>query len=305
MLHPDPIISVIVCTYNRKDIVPICIDSLLEQTFKEYEIIVVDNNSSDGTKELIEERYYHTVKLIREPVQGLSYARNCGLMNARGHIVSYIDDDAIADKNWLFYINKTFTDYPDAVCVGGKIGLKRVGEKPEWWTLEMDQSCGKQDYGEKIRYLNYPEFPFGSNISLKKKVILDIGGFNTKLGIVGKKYSGGEEQYMCLQLYQNKYQIIYSPKSIVHHTVNQKRLTKEFLLARYSATGASHAYMYNLLGKKPLLKEIILTSLHLFAHSLLFYITPNYRKARRKFMITQKISFLRSSLNLAFRRSVM
>ncbi len=304
MLYSNPAISVIVCTYNRVEYISLCIDSLLSQTFKDYEIVVIDNNSSDGTLELIKNNYHGKIKIINESNQGLSFARNCGLKNASGDIVAYIDDDAIADKDWLAAIYDTFTNYPEAACVGGRIFVKWIVEKPEWWIPELDEIFNNQDYGKDTRYLNYPQFPFGTNISFKKNVILEFGGFNTNLGRIGNKSSSGEEQYLCFQLYQDKHKLVYNPKIFVHHLAYQSRLTKESLLVRYSESGASHAYLFYLLGKKHLLKEIYLMLPHLLVHSLLIIIASNHKRIRRKLMIAQKISFLKSSLSLAFKQSV-
>lgn len=301
MLYSNPAISVIVCTYNRVEYISLCIDSLLDQTFKDYKIVVIDNNSSDGTYELIVKKYHGKIKIVKELNQGLSFARNCGLKNASGDIVAYIDDDAIADKNWLAAIYDTFTNYPEAACVGGRIFVKWIVERPEWWIPELDEIFNNQDYGKNTRYLNYPQFPFGTNISFKRKVILELGGFNTILGRIGDKSSSGEEQYLCFQLYQNKHKIMYNPRIIVQHLAYQKRLTKESLLARYSESGASHAYLFYLLGKECLLKEISLVLPHLFVHCMLLITAPNHKRIRRKLMITQKINFLRSSMKLIFR----
>lgn len=100
-----PKVSVVVCTYNRRDDLRHCLDHLMKQTYKDFEILVVDGGSTDGTIQLIQN---YSVKLIRQHEKGIVHAYNLGWKNARGEIVAYIDDDAIADENWLLNVVSTF-----------------------------------------------------------------------------------------------------------------------------------------------------------------------------------------------------
>lgn len=98
-------ISVVVCTFNRADILPLALQSLCEQTphHDQTEIIVVDNNSPDNTRQVVDEfiEKYPNIRYCFEPIQGLSHARNRGWREARGEYVGYLDDDAKAPPEWL------------------------------------------------------------------------------------------------------------------------------------------------------------------------------------------------------------
>jgi glycosyltransferase involved in cell wall biosynthesis len=96
----DPQISAIICTHNREEYLGAAIDSLLEQDFYSYEVIVVDNASSDRTREIVEERLSNPrLNYVYEPVTGLSVARNTGAKEARAPILAYLDDDAVASSS--------------------------------------------------------------------------------------------------------------------------------------------------------------------------------------------------------------
>ena len=95
-------VSVIVPVYNAKDYIIRCIDSILEQTFKDIELILIDDGSTDGS-ELICDRYKsnNTVKVIHQENRGVSSARNRGLEVATGTYVAFVDSDDYLEKNML------------------------------------------------------------------------------------------------------------------------------------------------------------------------------------------------------------
>ena len=129
------IFSVIICTYNRVGLLSGALESIGHQKFdnKKFEIIVVDNNSTDYSKSLVESfiKKYPNTRYIIEPHQGLSFARNRGWMEARGEYVAYIDDDARAEKNWLEVALMCFKEIqPEPKVVGGPILPYYTIEKP-------------------------------------------------------------------------------------------------------------------------------------------------------------------------------
>ena len=135
-------ISVIICTYNKSEQLMQILKSLSEQDVSEmllWEIIVIDNNSSDDTFErVIDFRNSSSipVRYVQEEKQGLSHARNRGITESKGRYVAFTDDDAIADERWVSSIYETFRDYK---CdgVGGKIFLRPLKQLPKWLTKEL------------------------------------------------------------------------------------------------------------------------------------------------------------------------
>ena len=87
------LISAIICTHNREQYLGLAIDSLLQQDFSDFEIIVVDNASTDRTRQVVESRLPNPeLRYISEPVPGLSVARNTGAKNSQSPIIAYLDD---------------------------------------------------------------------------------------------------------------------------------------------------------------------------------------------------------------------
>ena len=121
----NPKITAVICTFNRVDILARAMESVSEQSMPEsdYEVFVVDNASTDNTNEVAskfcEERW--NFRYLFEPVAGLSRARNCGIAEARGRYIAFLDDDAVAEKDWLEKILAAFeVGGPMVGCVGGR-----------------------------------------------------------------------------------------------------------------------------------------------------------------------------------------
>ena len=238
-------VSVIVCTYNRCALMREAILSLLEQDIDKnsYEIIVVDNNSTDDTKHVVEEiskGEMPVLKYIREDRQGLSYARNRGAREASGEIVAYIDDDAIAEKGWLKGLLDVYRNFPDAGIVGGRIDPVWLHEKPSWITKNMEVAYTILNYGNEIKEISFPKTPFGANLSVKRDVFLSLGGFSTQLGRKAASLISNEELYLCYLVEQNDKKLYYTPNAVVHHKVFPERLNRRFLFKRAYAQGISN-----------------------------------------------------------------
>ena len=141
-----PEITAVVCTRNRERFLAKCLDSLLRQTFakERYEILVVDNGSTDRTAEIV--RGYeaeHGIRYIHEPVIGLSRARNTAWRNAKTDYLGYIDDDAVAEPQWLETALHCFQQVrPQPDWVGGAIHLEWEGEPVAWINDELAQPLG-------------------------------------------------------------------------------------------------------------------------------------------------------------------
>ena len=258
-------ISVIVCTHNRSDLLPRTLESLLVQDYpaSEYEVIVVDNRSTDGTKEAVS-RLKDRVRYVYEETIGLSHARNRGIRESRGEIVAFIDDDARAEKNWLSAIHRAFDGLKDAACVGGKVLLEWAAPRPSWWTDNMNPHLSAVDYGNQVKKLGYPAYPFGTNIVFKREAAEKAGGFNPELGRIGKKFLAGEEIEICLTIEKQGGGIYYSPEMVVHHWISPDRVTRESIYRKSYWHGRSCALVENRhFAKKTLIKRIVWMALEI------------------------------------------
>ena len=153
----DKSITGVICTHNRERYLKRCIESLYTQTLDEqqYEVVVVDNGSTDKTREICDKFVdCENFTYIYEPVLGLSNARNCGWKNATGDYVGYLDDDAVAAATWFEMALWSFESIePQPEWVGGPIDLEWEQEPPDWITDEYRTTLGWMDWGDKERFL--------------------------------------------------------------------------------------------------------------------------------------------------------
>ena len=133
-------LSVIIPAHNRASYLSKSIESVLNQSLDRdsYEIMVVDNASSDNTEEVVSSFSEQGVRYVFEERLGLSYARNTGIESASGRYVAFLDDDAVADASWLESIVNFFRDFPEAGAVGGKVFPIYEKEKPKWLSKDLE-----------------------------------------------------------------------------------------------------------------------------------------------------------------------
>ena len=245
--HP-PTISVVICTYNRSQSLRQILSSLVKMEVPgdlSWEVIVVDNNSSDDTRDVVREfasAYPLDIRYLFEGKQGLSNARNKGLEAAAGDIVAYLDDDVIVDGNWLSAVQKAFND---SACMGmgGRIKLHLTHSKPDWLQESGPYAVagvlGAFDRGQEARAIRIP--PFGGNMAFRKAAFQGHGKFRPDLGLAGSSRMLGEDTEFCTRLITAGEKVVYSPDAVVYHAVDEKRLTKRYLRSRYLYVGRSLA----------------------------------------------------------------
>lgn len=239
-----PVLSVVICTYNRADDLKELLDSLAQQQppSEPCEVIVVDNASTDRTCEVTSEftaPAWLTVRYIYEGIAGLSKARNTGIEAARGEIVAFLDDDLIADPMLLRSHLELYRLEPEACCAGGKSLALWLVAKPEWFAPRFNMMLGCGSFGDEPRVLTYPEKPLGCNMSIRKNVLTEIGGFSEELGRIGKSLLSNEECLLFHQIAEKGYKIFSAPAAIIHHKVYPYRATRNYLLRRMYWQGIS------------------------------------------------------------------
>lgn len=232
-----PKISVVICTYNRCSKLRDTLVSLAQMSVSEdlpWELVVVDNNSSDETKAVVEafaEESCLNTKYVLECAAGLSHARNRGIAESRGAIISFLDDDVIVAPDWLSEIWKAFDQYA-AMCVGGRVLLHGDPQMPTWWHQTFDVAVGKFDRGNNVvRYENSDTelIGIGANMSFRRIVFEKYGVFNTEMGRIGNQHRTGEETEVVLKLRRNNELVIYYPRAVVYHCVPGDRFSKRYL----------------------------------------------------------------------------
>jgi glycosyltransferase involved in cell wall biosynthesis len=239
--------SVVVGTLNRSALLERAIRSLLGQRCAPgtLEIIVVDNGSTDGTQALVQAVAATDPRLryIREPRLGLSFARNCGIQHATGSVIAFLDDDSEAEPDWAERLMGIFRAEPRVGAAGGRTLVRWPNAQPDWVTGPLEGYYGKCDYGDQRRQLRFPEYPFGSNMAIRRGLLVQLSGFRTDLGARGNNLMAGEETDLFDRLDAQAVSVIYEPSAIVHHWAAPDRITRWWSLRRAFKHGLSTAVM--------------------------------------------------------------
>ncbi|HAY33187.1 MAG TPA: glycosyltransferase [Ignavibacteria bacterium] len=253
--------SVIISTYNRENILPMCLDSLVTQNFpaEDFEIIIVNNNSTDRTEEVVEsyiKKYPDiNIKYYFVPRPGQVYARQIGILAAKNEILSFTDDDAILVPDWLNEIKKVFMINDKVAGVAGKIKIK-WDETPPEWIYDYERQLGRLDYGSEIKiepglYMN------AGNLSIKRDILFEVGGFNPEM--VGEWLIGDGETGLWKKLYKKNYLIGWAPAALMYHYQSAKKnATVEDIERRFHNNGICipyNIYAVDREGFKPLIKN--------------------------------------------------
>lgn len=233
-----PAITGIICTHNRERYLERCILSLLDQSLEthNYEILVVDNGSTDSTKDICD-RFINRPNFhyIFEPVLGLSQARNTGWRNAKGKYVGYIDDDATADHVWFEKSIEAFhSSTPEPEWVGGPVQLDWEVPAPGWLTKEYYGALGWVDWGDEARFLEGAgEWLVGCNSLYRLDILEKMNGFDTRLGRKKKLLLSGEEVQFQHRLKAINGRLYYHPGILISHSVPKERIEPRFFYRRY------------------------------------------------------------------------
>jgi GT2 family glycosyltransferase len=236
------LITVAICTYNRSSALEGSVgSSFAQETDVAFEVLVVDNNSTDDTREVVEKltQRFPSLRYVVEKKQGLSHARNRALEEARGEIVAYIDDDCTVLPGWITNVAKAFED-PTVGCAGGRIAVGYPGDKPSWVTPEMEPLFGLYDYGDLP---GQTDRVFGGNLLVRRDLARQLGGFSTRLGYQGKKHIGGEDVDFARRVAEAGYSVVYVPDAMAIHHVEPTRISQEWVLRRIRLNAATALMM--------------------------------------------------------------
>ncbi|HEY1708521.1 MAG TPA: glycosyltransferase family 2 protein [Rhizomicrobium sp.] len=231
-------VSVAICSYNRYALLSEAIASVLAQEGEvSWELLVIDNSPDRETAEKFGDAYTSDsrIRYIYEERPGLSNARNVALRLARGSIISFLDDDAIASPHWVEKTWEAFEQLGEKIAVvGGKIEPIWGVQKPDWLPESQLGYVTVVDWGGALRVAGENEWVAGANISFRCEPLRRVGGFETSLGRIGAGISllSNEDIAVTNKLKDAGYLIGYAPDASVRHLVPESRLSREFFRRR-------------------------------------------------------------------------
>jgi glucosyl-dolichyl phosphate glucuronosyltransferase len=248
---PPESISVIICAYTQErwDKLTCAIESIHQQTHPAQEIIVV----IDHNPELLQkaQRELLDVQVIENTQKrGLSGARNSGIAVACGTLIAFLDDDAIAEPDWLWHMYTALAD-THISGVGSAVLPDWEGHKPPWFPAEFYWVVGCSYRGMPCTSAPIRN-PIGAGMCIRREVFQAVGGFRSEIGRVGTLPVGCEETELCIRARQHwpdRY-FMYIPQVHVSHHVPTKRTTWRYFCSRCYAEGISKAIIARFVGTK-------------------------------------------------------
>lgn len=235
----DPLVTFIICTYNRADYLDNALDSLLNRHNSDdlpFELLVIDNNSSDHTPEIVQNyknsgnEDCNVVQYVKETKQGLTHARNRGIREARAPYIVFLDDDIEASETLVPTWISFFEEHPDVIAAGGKIHVRFDSRKPKWISHFLLPLFGRHDLGNALKKYPANKYPFGGNMGFKKSVFEEVGYFDPDIGKKGELlYAKGEEKELFQRVRSVSSDIYYLPDAFAYHHVDGSRLTTEYV----------------------------------------------------------------------------
>ena len=245
--HDNPAvnITVILCTYNRCASLTKALESIMASNMPkaaEWHVLVVDNNSKDETRDVVEQfcrRYPGRLLYLFEPHPGKSFALTSGIREATGDVLVFVDDDVVVQPDWLQNLTAPLHDSRWAGS-GGRILPQWSCRPPRW--IPLDERGGLAplvmfDLGAEPKELDEP--PFGTNMAFRKAIVEKYGGFRLDLGPCPGSEIRGEDTDFGRRVLEGGEHLWYEPTALVHHAVAPNRLQQRYFLRWWFDKGRS------------------------------------------------------------------
>jgi glycosyltransferase involved in cell wall biosynthesis len=247
--------SVIVCTHNRADLLPRVINQLRAQDYPAdaFEIIVVDNVSTDHTQQVVEHFVAEPgvrVHYVVESRPGVTFARNRGAEEAHYPYLAYLDDDCSVEPDWLSQLIQGFDLRDDVVVVGGRVVLEwSLQEKPTWLNPKLEHWLAAYgNFGTQPQLLENKARVIEGNMALTYEAWHAAGGFLGMEQFGSKHFAAGEVHFLLRQIERIGGKVAYVPNAVVYHHVGRR--TRRWMLQRAYWQGVSDGILDYLVNRR-------------------------------------------------------
>ncbi len=225
-------VTVAVCTRDRPASLARTLRSLQEQVGIPEEILVVDNGSTPATRELLL-REFPRIRVVREPIPGLDFARNRAIESAISDIVLFLDDDAVADPGWTIAAAQPLLEQPGVAACTGRVEAfaldtegQRLFEANGGFSRGTVEIRLPRDRGQPLHGRPAPLIAWavsigsGCSLAVRRDVVRELGGFDEALDL-GQALPGGGDHDMLWRMLQAGHEIVYRPDAVARHEHRQ------------------------------------------------------------------------------------
>jgi cellulose synthase/poly-beta-1,6-N-acetylglucosamine synthase-like glycosyltransferase len=228
----EELTSVVLSTYNRASILPWALDALVAQP-GHFELVVVDNNSTDATSEVVRRyavEYPGRVRHVFEARQGLSFARNAGIERARGAIIAFTDDDVRVAPDWTEQVRRAFDRHTGASYISGRILPQWTETPPRWLTDAHWSPLALQDYGDAPMRVSasWPICLVGASLAFRRDVFDRVGLFTPSFGRIRDGIGSTEDHELQLRVWMAGLEGVYVPGVVSTATIPPERMRKRY-----------------------------------------------------------------------------
>jgi glycosyltransferase involved in cell wall biosynthesis len=244
MTFQTPDLSIVIPTHNRPADLELVIGGLMRQEAGgvSYEVIVADNNSREDTRAVVDRALARgtpePLRYVREPRQGVSYARNTGVSIARSSLIAFLDDDGVPVPTWVREIKRAFEEHPDVDCIGGRVRPVFSTPPPTWLTPSQGGPIGMQDWPNALQFDrdHASGCLLSANLACRREAFEAVGGFSPL-------YPRAQDHEFELRLWRAGKRGLYLPIADVLVEVPRNRLTKDYHRQWQTVVGHYHALM--------------------------------------------------------------
>lgn len=269
--------SFITCTYNRDKYIGQTLQSVCDQKYPDnnYEIIVIDNNSTDNTASICEEfraEYPNkNFRYVKEMNQGLSFALNRGIKEAQGEFLIFVDDDETIIPEHLERLDNHLRTYPEAVLCGTPVIPVYEIPEPKWMSRFTQRLIGGYfDQGKEVKILEAKNYPGTGHTIIKKELYERYGNYNTELGRKGTSLIGAEDKDMFNRLKNNNIVCYYLPDIPIYHHIPPNKMTDEFFHKLTYSIGKSERIRTKAVSEKEFRNRLLSEGIKWGASVILF-----------------------------------